>query len=36
VNLQYQYRKRSSFDWPAFTNELNKATAPARLEIFVG
>ncbi len=36
VNLQYQYRKQSTFDWTAFANELNQRTAPARLEIFVG
>ena len=36
VNLQYQYRKRPSFDWTAFTNELSAAVAPTRLEIFVG
>jgi len=36
VNLQYQYRKRSTFDWTAFTNELSALAAPARLEIFVG
>jgi hypothetical protein len=36
VNLQYQYRKRSSFDWPAFTNELSELAAPARVEMFVG
>jgi hypothetical protein len=36
VNLQYQYRKRPAFDWPAFTNELSELAAPARMEIFVG
>ncbi len=36
VNLQYQYRKRSTFDWTAFTNELGAAAAPARLDIFIG
>lgn len=36
VNLQYQYRKRSSFDWMAFTNELSATVSPTRLEIFVG
>ena len=36
VNLQYQYRKESSFDWTAFTTELSAAAAPSRLEIFVG
>jgi hypothetical protein len=36
VNLQYQYRKRPAFDWPAFTNELTEAAAPAQVEMFVG
>jgi hypothetical protein len=36
VNLQYQYRKQSTFDWTVFTNELTSTTAPARLELFVG
>jgi len=36
VNLQYQYRRQSSFDWTAFTTELSAAAAPSRLEIFVG
>ena len=36
VNLQYQYRRQAAFDWTAFTNELNKTTSPARLEVFVG
>ena len=36
VNLQYQYKRRPAFDWTAFTNELNEATAPTRVEIFVG
>jgi hypothetical protein len=36
VNLQYQYRKRATFDWTAFSNELSAAAAPARLDIFIG
>ncbi len=36
VNLQYQYRKRSAFDWTAFSKELSEVVAPARLDIFVG
>ena len=36
VNLQYQYRKPSAFDWTAFTSDLTRAAAPARLELFVG
>lgn len=36
VNLQYQYKQQSTFDWTAFANELNRLSAPATLEIFVG
>jgi hypothetical protein len=36
VNLQYQYRRQASFDWPAFTKELTATASPARLELFVG
>lgn len=36
VSLHYQYRKKSGFDWGAFTTELNRLAGPARLEIFVG
>jgi len=36
VNLQYQYRQQAAFDWTAFANELNRATAPTAVEIFVG
>jgi hypothetical protein len=36
VNLQYQYRRQSAFDWAAFTKELTSTAAPARLELFVG
>lgn len=36
VNLQYQYRKPSKFDWTAFANELSATAAPARVELFVG
>jgi hypothetical protein len=36
VNLRYQYRQEPSIDWTAFATELNKRTAPATVEIFVG
>jgi hypothetical protein len=36
VNLQYQYKRQPTLDWTALANELNKATAPATVEIFVG
>jgi hypothetical protein len=35
VSLHYQYRKRSGFDWTAFTNELNRLAGPAKVEVFV-
>jgi len=36
VNLQYQYRQEPTLDWTAFANDLNRTTAPATVEIFVG
>lgn len=36
VSLHYQYRRRTGFDWTAFTNELNQLAGPAKVEIFVG
>ena len=36
VNLQYQYKKQPALDWAEFVNELNQATSPALLEVFVG
>lgn len=36
VGLHYQYRRRSGFDWAAFTNELNEMAGPAKVEIYVG
>ena len=36
VNLQYQYKQQPDLDWTAFVNELNQATTPATVEIFVG
>jgi len=36
VNLQYQYRQQAAFDWTGFASELNRSTAPAKVEIFVG
>ena len=35
VSLHYQYKRRSGFDWTAFTNELNRLAGPAKVEIFV-
>jgi hypothetical protein len=36
VSLNYQYRKRTGFNWTAFTNELNQMAAPAKVELFIG
>ena len=36
VSLNYQYRKRTGFDWTAFTSELNQMAAPAKVELFIG
>ncbi len=36
VNLQYQYKQQPSLDWTALVNDLNRLTAPSKVEIFVG
>jgi hypothetical protein len=36
VNLQYQYKQQPALDWTALVSELNRATAPSTVEIFVG
>ena len=36
INLQYQYRRQSHFDWAAFTNELNQLAGAVKVEVFVG
>ena len=36
VGLHYQYRRQPSFNWTAFTNELNQLAGPAEIEVFVG
>jgi hypothetical protein len=36
VSLNYQYRKRTDFDWAAFTSDLNKMAGPAKVELFIG
>jgi hypothetical protein len=35
VSLHYQYKKRSGFDWTAFSSELNSLAGPAKIEVFV-
>jgi hypothetical protein len=36
VSLNYQYRRRTGFDWAAFTNDLNALAGTAKVEIFIG
>jgi hypothetical protein len=36
VSLNYQYHKRTGFNWAAFTNELNQMAGPAKVELFIG
>ena len=36
VSLDYQYRRRSDFDWASFTNDLNKPAGAARVDIYIG
>ena len=36
VSLHYQHRRKTGFDWTAFTNDLNKVAGTAKLDIFVG
>ena len=36
ISLQYQYRRRSDYDWSTFTNELNRLAEAAKVEGYVG
>lgn len=36
VTLNYLYRRRTGFDWTAFTNDLMKLAGRAKVEVFVG
>lgn len=36
VSLNYLYRRRTGFDWTAFTNDLIQLGGPAKVEVFVG
>ncbi len=36
VSLNYQYRKRTDFNWAAFTSEINQMAAPTKVELFIG
>jgi hypothetical protein len=36
VNLHYQYRRQTAYDWAAFTNELNALAGTARVDVFIG
>ncbi|OGO32746.1 MAG: hypothetical protein A2Z29_08025 [Chloroflexi bacterium RBG_16_56_11] len=36
VSLHYQYRRRATQDWAAFTNELNQLAGPSKIDVFIG
>jgi hypothetical protein len=36
VSLHYNYRRRTDFDWAAFTSDLNKLAEPAKIDVFIG
>ena len=36
VSLNYQYRRRTDFNWAAFTNDLNQLASPGKVELFIG
>jgi hypothetical protein len=36
VSLNYQYRRKSDFNWTAFTSELNEMAGESNVEIFIG
>ncbi len=36
ASLHYQFSKRTGFEWGTFTDELSKAAAPAKVNIFIG
>lgn len=36
VSLNYQYKRRTDFNWTAFTSDLNQMASPASVEIFIG
>lgn len=36
TSLHYQFNKRAGFEWGAFTDELSKVAAPAKVSVFIG
>ena len=36
VSLNYQYRRKTDYNWTAFTGELKEMAGEAKVEIFVG
>ena len=36
VSLHYNYRRKTNFDWTAFTSDLNKLADPARIDVYIG
>lgn len=35
ISIQYQYRRRTGYDWSAFASELNRIAGDAKVEIYV-
>ncbi|MFA5308189.1 MAG: DUF4956 domain-containing protein [Dehalococcoidales bacterium] len=36
VSLNYQYRRRTDFNWSAFTSDLTRLAGAAKVEVFIG
>ncbi len=36
TSLHYQFNKRTGFEWGAFTEDLSKVAAPAKVSIYIG
>ena len=36
IPMNYQYRRKSDFNWTAFTGELNQLAGEANVEVFIG
>lgn len=36
TSLHYQFRRRKNYEWGAFTEELGKVAAPAKVNVYIG
>jgi len=36
VSLHYQYRRRTDYDWSAFTKDLNQLAGAAKVDVYIG